>query len=153
MLWLIHHSWLDLILLPQSSCPVYFTQCNQFLIAFLLINSLNSSYFCPFSFFMMQNTTCTWNLGIFNKSFPLTAKQLISQIPIFFFHTAFLTLHSSLKSFLLSWRRRFLTHFSLLFLKEEILTHVSLLFLKEEIFWLTFPFYFLSLNPLSSSFF
>ena len=28
MLWFIHHSWLDLILLPPSSCPVYFPQCN-----------------------------------------------------------------------------------------------------------------------------
>ena len=46
MLWLIHHSWLDLILLPQSSCPLYFSQCNL-LIAFLLIHSLNSSYFRP----------------------------------------------------------------------------------------------------------
>ena len=110
MLWFIHHSWLDLILLPPSSCPVYFPQCNLLLIAFLLINSLNSSYFRPlhftlhsqgllhhkglpptihslnssyfrpFSFFMMQNTTCTWNLGIIDQSFPLTAIQLISQI-------------------------------------------------------------------------
>ena len=47
MLWFIHHSWLDLILLPQSSCPVYFPQCNLLLIAFLLIHSLNSSYFRP----------------------------------------------------------------------------------------------------------
>ena len=47
MLWFIHHSWLDLILLPQSSCPLYFPQCNLLLIAFLLIHSLNSSYFRP----------------------------------------------------------------------------------------------------------
>ena len=50
MLWFIHHSWLDLILLPPSSCPVYFPQCNLLLIAFLLINSLNSSYFRPLHF-------------------------------------------------------------------------------------------------------
>ena len=47
MLWFIHHSWLDLILLPQSSCPLYFPQCNLLLIAFLLIHSFNSSNFRP----------------------------------------------------------------------------------------------------------
>ena len=46
-----------------------------------------------FPFLMMQNTTCTWTLGIIDQSFSLTAIQLISQNLL---HTAFLSLHTIL---------------------------------------------------------
>ena len=45
MLWFIHHSWLDLILLPQSSCPVYFPQCN------LLFDCISAHQFLKFFLF------------------------------------------------------------------------------------------------------